>query len=242
MLFRQDARRKSIVSANVAEGGNIGDLVARAGEVLAPLAARYGVELRFGGQAEAAAGARRTLGFAGIGVALLTLLLLRLGVGTWVGALAVLVNLPLGLIGGVAAIVLATPGMTLADALAPLRGAAPAVVPVVSLSTLVGFFTLFGIALRNGVLLASRLEALRAEGVPTREAVRQGSLERLVPILMTALTAALGLLPLAIGGTQPGTELLAPLAVVVLGGLVSSTFLNLVVLPAAFLVLTRDRR
>jgi CzcA family heavy metal efflux pump len=239
MLFRQDARRKSIVSANVAEGSNLGDLVASAEAALAPLGEKYGVEVRFGGQSEAAASARRIFAFAGLAVALLAFILLRAGVGTWVGALAVLVNLPLGLIGGVAAIVLATPGMTVSAALALLTGAPSEVVPVVSLSTLVGFFTLFGIALRNGVLLASRFEALRGEGQGTLEAVRQGSVERLVPILMTALTAALGLLPLALGGARPGTELLAPLAVVVLGGLVSSTFLNLVVLPAAYVVLRR---
>jgi len=241
MLFRQDARRKSIVTANVAAGSNIGDLVARAGEELRPLAARYGVEVRFGGQSEAAANARRVLGFAGLGVVLFACLMLRAGVGSWVGALAVLVNLPLGLIGGVAAIVLATPGATPGTALALLLGRHTEVVPIVSLSTLVGFFTLFGIALRNGVLLASRFEALRAEGLGPTEAVRQGAVERLVPILMTALTAALGLLPLALGGAQPGTELLAPLAVVVLGGLASSTFLNLAVLPAAYLVLCRVR-
>ncbi|MEZ6013778.1 MAG: efflux RND transporter permease subunit [Planctomycetota bacterium] len=239
MLFRQDARRKSIVSANVAEGSNIGDLVDAATVALAPIAERYGVELRFGGQSEAAANARRVLGLAGLGVMLLAFLMLRTGVGSWLGALAVLVNLPLGLIGGVAAIVLATPGMTLGGAWAMLIGAPTDVVPVVSLSTLVGFFTLFGIALRNGVLLASRFEALRAEGLAPLDAVKQGSVERLVPILMTALTAALGLLPLALAGAQPGTELLAPLAVVVLGGLASSTFLNLVVLPGAYLILRR---
>ena len=239
MLFRQDARRKSIVSANIAEGSNLGDLVASAEAALAPLAEKYGVEVRFGGQSEAAAAARRIFAFAGLAVALIAFILLRAGVGTWVGALAVLVNLPLGLIGGVAAIVLATPGMTLGGAFALLSGAPTEIVPVVSLSTLVGFFTLFGIALRNGVLLASRFEALRDEGLDTLTAVRRGSVERLVPILMTALTAALGLLPLALGGARPGTELLAPLAVVVLGGLVSSTFLNLVVLPAAYVVLRR---
>jgi CzcA family heavy metal efflux pump len=240
MLLRQNARRKSVVSANVAQGGNIGDLVESAAELLEPLAARHGVEVRFGGQSEAAAAARRTLGLAGLGVVALAFLALRAGVGSWIGGLVVLVNLPLGLIGGVLAIVLATPGAGLRTVFDLLVGTPTAVVPVVSLSTLVGFFTLFGIALRNGILLASRFEALRAQGLPTSEAVRLGSRERLVPILMTALTAALGLLPLALGGAQPGTELLAPLAVVVLGGLVSSTFLNLVVLPGAYLILRRE--
>jgi Cu/Ag efflux pump CusA len=100
---------------------------------------------------------------------------------------------------------------------------------------LVGFVTLFGIAVRNGILLVNHYDHLeRVEGCSRREAIVRGSMERLVPILMTALTAALGLLPLALAAGKPGSELLAPLATVVLGGLITSTILNLFVVPAGY--------
>ena len=103
------------------------------------------------------------------------------------------------------------------------------------MATLVGFITLFGIAVRNGILLVTRYESLLGEGLPLKEAITQGSLERLSPILMTALTAGLALIPLALGGGAPGKEIQSPMALVVLGGLLSSTFLNMVVVPVLFL-------
>jgi Cu/Ag efflux pump CusA len=110
--------------------------------------------------------------------------------------------------------------------------------PVISIASMVGFVTLFGIAVRNGILLVNHFRHLEQhEGCTVREAVVRGSVERLIPILMTALTAALGLLPLALARGQPGSELLAPLAAVVLGGLLSSTVLNLVVIPAGYSLL-----
>jgi Cu/Ag efflux pump CusA len=105
---------------------------------------------------------------------------------------------------------------------------------VVSIASLVGFITLFGIAVRNGILLVQRFQVRIDAGEPVVEAVLGGSGERLVAILMTALTAAIGLVPLALTAGRPGSEILAPLAVVVLGGLASSTFLNLFVVPAAY--------
>ncbi len=123
-------------------------------------------------------------------------------------------NLPLALVGGVIAVMLTG--------------------RVVSIASLVGFVTLFGIATRNGILLVSHYRQLLGEGVPFREAVERGSLERISPILMTALTAGLALIPLALGGGEPGNELQTPMAIVILGGLLTATALNMLVLPALY--------
>ena len=126
-----------------------------------------------------------------------------------------MVNLPLALTGGVIAVLL-------------IGGS-------VNVATLVGFITLFGIAVRNGMLLVSRYQDLCSGGMSLPDAIRRGSVERLSPILMTALTAGLALIPLALGIGEPGKEIQAPLAVVVLGGLLTSTLLNMVVVPALFM-------
>jgi len=130
-------------------------------------------------------------------------------------AAIVAVNLPLALIGGIAAVVL-------------FEG-------VLSLATLVGFVTLFGIATRNGVLLVTHYQHLiRDEGQSLLEAVRRGSEERLAPILMTALTTGLALIPLVLAGDKPGNEIQSPMGLVILGGLLTSTSLNLVLIPVLF--------
>ena len=105
---------------------------------------------------------------------------------------------------------------------------------VLSIATLMGFVTLFGIATRNGVLLVSNYQRLLAAGLTLAEAVRRGSEERLAPILMTALTAGLALVPLILAGDAPGNEIQSPMARVILGGLLTSTFLNLVLVPVLY--------
>jgi len=118
---------------------------------------------------------------------------------------------------------------------AALLGAGAYTAPVLSIASLVGFIALFGIAVRNGILLVNHYRhLLEQEGCTLHEAVVRGSMERLVPILMTALTAALALVPIVLEGDRPGNEILSPLSVVILGGLLSSTFLNLVVVPAGY--------
>jgi Cu/Ag efflux pump CusA len=147
----------------------------------------------------------------------------------------VLLNLPLSLIGGIAAIYLAESPSLAGNTLALLGlGSGPYTAPVLSIATLVGFITLFGIAVRNGILLINQYQSHAEDGRPLHQAILHGSQERLVAILMTALCAAIGLIPLALRAGQPGAEILAPLAIVVLGGLASSTVLNLVVVPAAY--------
>jgi Cu/Ag efflux pump CusA len=156
-------------------------------------------------------------------------------------ALLVMVNLPLAMIGGIVAIFLTESGNPITNFFG-LFGLGAYLPPVVSIASLVGFITLFGIAVRNGILLVNHYRhVIEVEGKPLREAIVQGSMERLVPILMTALCAALGLIPLALAGGEPGSELLAPLAVVVLGGLITSTFLNLIVVPAGYALLFERR-
>ena len=142
-------------------------------------------------------------------------LLLFVEFGSLRQALLVMVNLPLALVGGILAVWL-TGG-------------------VLNVATLVGFITLFGIAIRNGILLVSHYNHLLKEGAPLLQAVVQGSMERLSPIMMTALTAGLALLPLALSGGEPGNEIQSPMALVVLGGILTSLALNMVVVPTLFL-------
>jgi Cu/Ag efflux pump CusA len=168
------------------------------------------------------------------------LLLVNGALGSMRAAVLVLVNLPLSLIGGFVAIYLTESPSVVGNTLALFGlGSERYQAPVISIASMVGFITLFGIAVRNGILLVRHYFDLLEEGATFADAVVRGSLERLVPILMTALAAALGLLPLVLAAGEPGSEILAPLSVVVLGGLLSSTFLNLLVVPAGFFLLFR---
>jgi Cu/Ag efflux pump CusA len=131
----------------------------------------------------------------------------------------ILLNLPLALIGGVAAIWITT--------------------GIMSIPAIIGFITLFGIATRNGILLVSRYETLLKEGKSLKKAITEGSADRLNPILMTALTAALALIPLAVQANKPGNEIQSPVAIVILGGLLSSTLLNAFIIPIFYQYLKR---
>ena len=213
-VSRENVQRKIVVQANVA-GRDLGSTVAdirQAVEEKVQLPPGYHVE--YGGQFEAQEESTRTLGALSLLSVAAIFLLLFAEFRSPRTATLVMANLPLALIGGVLAVLLTG--------------------RVVSIASLVGFVTLFGIATRNGILLVAHYRQLLAEGAPFREAVVRGSLERLSPILMTALTAGLALIPLAIGGGEPGNELQTPMAIVILGGLLSATALNMIVLPALY--------
>jgi HME family heavy-metal exporter len=247
IIARENAQRKAVISCNVADGYNLGDLVAEVKRRVEPIVQREGYVVEFGGQFEAQQSASRTLLVAGAGIAVIMLLLLQISTGSLRIAALVMVNLPLATIGGVVAIFIADSLLHAGlwrNTLALFHlGSSPYLAPVLSIASLVGFITLFGIAVRNGILLVNHYKHLmEIDKKPMHEAIIQGSLERLVPILMTALSAALGLLPLVLAFGRPGSELLAPLAVVVLGGLLTSTFLNLFVVPAGFALVHRTPR
>jgi CzcA family heavy metal efflux pump len=239
LIARENAQRKAVVSLNVAEGSNLGHLVEKVRERVDPIVHEYGYTVKYGGQFEAQQSASRTIAiFSGL-VVLIMIVLLNLAIGSLRVSLLVLVNLPLALIGGILAIFLTESPNPLMNA-AALFGVGTYTAPVISIASLVGFITLFGIAVRNGILLVNHYRHLMVEEhVPMHEAIVQGSMERLVPILMTALTAALALIPIVLKGDKPGNEILAPLSVVILGGLLTSTFLNLVVVPAGYAAIHR---
>ncbi|MCB9841651.1 MAG: efflux RND transporter permease subunit [Phycisphaeraceae bacterium] len=241
LIARENAQRKAVVSLNVAEGSNLGHLIGQVRERVDPIVQRHGYMVNYGGQFEAQQSASRTITlFSGV-VLLVMILLLNLAIGSLRVSLLVLVNLPLALIGGILAIFLTESPNPFTN-LAGLFGLGSYTPPVISIASLVGFITLFGIAVRNGILLVNHYKHLMTiEGVAMQEAIVRGSMERLVPILMTALTAALALIPIILKGDKPGNEILAPLSVVILGGLLTSTFLNLVVVPAGYAAIHRSR-
>ncbi len=215
LIRRESVQRVAMLTANI-EGSDLTGVVERARRTLVEgLALPEGYRIVFGGQFEEAARSVRTLGFLAAGLLVALHGLLFLAFRSHRHTLIVLVNLPLALIGGIAAVALGGKGL--------------------SVASLVGFITLFGIATRNGVLLISHYQyLLRNECLPLQEAVVRGSRERLAPVLMTALTAGLALIPLVLTGERPGNEIQSPMAEVILGGLLTSTFLNLVLVPVLF--------
>ena len=172
--------------------------------------------IEYGGQFESEARASKILLFSSlIAIMVIFLILFQEFKNSKIAGI-ILLNLPLALIGGVLSIWL-TSG-------------------ILSIPSIIGFITLFGIATRNGILLVSRYQNLRAEGKNLYDTVFNGSLDRLNPILMTALTAALALIPLALAGDKPGNEIQSPMAIVILGGLLSSTLLNIYIIPIIYYI------
>ena len=219
---RENVQRRIIVSANV-EGrdlrGAVEDLRRLAAE---QLELPQGYAISYGGQFESEARASSTLMWTSL-VALLIIFMLLYGEFRDVRqSLVILINMPLALIGAV--FILVCTGSEL------------------NIPAIIGFISLMGIATRNGMLLISRYNHLAQEGVGVEERVRRGSTDRLVPIIMTALTSALALIPLAVNADAPGNEIQAPLAIVILGGLASSTVLNAYVVPVLYQIINRRKK
>lgn len=220
-ISREDVSRRLTVSANV-QGRDLHSAVEDvkklvAGRVQLP----QGYHISYGGQFESEESASRTLLLTSIFSILAIYLLLFNQFRDARQSAVIMLNLPLALIGGVFAISMAG--------------------GVVSIPAVIGFISLFGIATRNGMLLVDRYNMLVAQGLTRTQAVMQGSVDRLNPILMTALTSALALIPLAAGGADPGNEIQSPMAKVILGGLISSTFLNGFVIPIIYLISGRNK-
>ena len=219
-INRENVQRRIVISANVA-GRDLRGVVEEIQErIEADVALLPGYHLEYGGQFESEQAASRTLLIASLLALGVIFLLLFHEFGEVKLAGIILINLPLALIGGVVAVWLA--GGTL------------------SIPAIIGFITLFGVATRNGILLVSHYGQLEREGETLDNAVLLGSVDRLAPILMTALTAALALIPLALASEEPGNEIQSPMAKVILGGLLSSTLLNMFIIPAVYIMVRRN--
>jgi len=232
LVTRENVKRKAVVSCNVAEGANLGDLIADIKERVDPLIAGYpGTFVEYGGQFEAQEAASSRILWASLGVLVVICMVLFSAFRSVRPVLLILLNLPLALVGGVIALFIADSPDVFGN-LAALFGSGTYVAPVISIASVVGFIGLAGVACRNGLLLITHYHHLMEPGsLDRREAVLRASRERLLPILMTALSSALALIPLVMRKGEIGSELQYPLAIVILGGLISSTFLNLAVIP-----------
>ncbi|MCM2334786.1 MAG: efflux RND transporter permease subunit, partial [Anaeromyxobacteraceae bacterium] len=217
VVTRENVQRKVVVQCNVS-GRDLGSVVEDVrGRVRTSVKLPPGYHVEYGGQFESAEHASRILLVLGIAVIIGIFLVLFVALGSARDALVVMVNLPLALAGGVA-------GVWFSGG-------------VLSVASIIGFITLFGIATRNGLMMISHVQHLvDHEGVTEpSEAVRRGAMERLSPILMTALATGLGLVPLALSGGSAGSEIETPMAIVILCGLVTATALNMLVVPALYL-------
>lgn len=213
---RENVSRKLVVSGNIS-GGDLGGVVDQIREnIEATITLPQGYHIEYGGQFESQRQASRTLILMSLISLIIVFMLLYREFRDFKLTGVVLLNLPLSLIGGIVAIRLSS--------------------GIISIPAIIGFISLFGIATRNGILLVSHYEHLAAQGMGLRSRIVVGSVDRINPILMTALTSGLALVPLALGGDLPGNEIQSPMAIVILGGLLSSTLLNLLVVPVAYYI------
>lgn len=213
-ISRENVQRKVVISANVAGRDLRGAVQEIQEKINEAVTLPEGYRIEYGGQFESEARASQTLILTSLLALVIIFLLLFQEFKNFRLAGIILLNLPLALIGGVFAIFL-TSG-------------------ILSIPAIIGFITLFGIATRNGILLISHYQRLHEEGVPLDDSVIKGSVDRLNPILMTALTAALALIPLALKGNLAGNEIQSPMAKVILGGLITSTLLNIYIVPIVY--------
>jgi CzcA family heavy metal efflux pump len=221
-INRENVQRKIVVSANVAGRDQKSTVEEIKVKIQKSVTLPEGYRIEYGGQFEAEAEASKTLLFTSIlSVLVIFLLLFQEFKDVKVSAI-ILLNLPLALIGGVASIWF-TSG-------------------IISIPAIIGFITLFGIATRNGILLISHYNTLQQQGMGLYASIIQGSKDRLSPILMTALTAGLALIPLALAGDLPGNEIQSPMAKVILGGLLSSTLLNIFIVPMVYWMVQSKRK
>jgi Cu/Ag efflux pump CusA len=218
-INRENVQRRVVVSANVA-GRDLRSVVEDVQKAInSNIKLPEGYRLEYGGQFESEAAASTTIGIASLLSLLIIFMLLLSEFRQASLAGIILLNLPLALIGGVISLALSG--------------------SVISIPALIGFITLFGIATRNGILLVSHYRMLESQGHNLHDTVIAGSVDRLSPILMTALTAGLALIPLALAGGEPGNEIQSPMAKVILGGLLSSTLLNLFIVPVVYLMVRK---
>jgi Cu/Ag efflux pump CusA len=220
-ISRENVQRKVVVSANVSDRDLLGVVNEIKQEINNNVSFPEGYRIEYGGQFESEARASKTLLFASLVSILLIFLILFQEFRDIKLAGIILLNLPLALIGGVFTIYFTT--------------------KIISIPVMIGFITLFGIATRNGILLVSHYKNLQDRGVSLKETIIKGSIDRLNPILMTALTAALALIPLAMNGDATGNEIQSPMAKVILGGLLTSTLLNIFIVPIVYSLIQKKR-
>ena len=221
-INRENVSRRIIISANVQDRdlrGAVNDIQEKIDEEIALPENYY---ITYGGQFESEAEASRTLALTSIGALVIIFMLLYQEFKNINQSLIILLNMPLAMIGGILILRLTSGELNI-----------PAII---------GFISLLGITTRNGMLLMTRYNNLKEEGMALLERIKHGSADRLNPIIMTALTSALALIPIAVSGSEPGNEIQSPLAIVILGGLLTSTILNIYVVPIVYYLIYRKEK
>tara|TARA_R110002050_G_scaffold300596_2_gene470709 strand:- start:4690 stop:5400 length:711 start_codon:yes stop_codon:yes gene_type:complete len=217
-ISRENVQRKIVIAANVSGRDLLGVVNDIKQVINTEIELPEGYHIQYDGQFESESKASQLLMITALAAILIIFLLLYFEFKNVKLSFVVLINLPLALIGGIM-IVYFTSG-------------------IISIAATIGFISLFGIATRNGILLVSRYEDLRKEGMKGLELLKHGAIDRLNPILMTAFTTGLALIPLALKGGEPGNEIQSPMAIVILGGLLTATLLNLIVIPCVYELVT----